>query len=785
MKERGARRDVVVLLAIPLLVGLLSASLAAQVTDEQIVTSIERGVQHLLDTQTDQGLWSPDAETRIYSHSYVGPNEVCAMLALAYAGVSMNEPKMQKGFDALLKLEMRHTYVCALRIMVISKLLPKLRREQAARARQVMKTDAAFLVDTQRDNGAWGYPRYEADSDPPKIIRADTWWDFSNTQIAILGLSEASKAGLEIPAAVYKKTQDLYLKEQFEDGGWDYGHEFGSRNAHRDSPYGSMSAAAVASLFLTRDLLYPGIGCPCRSGRSSGRVPAVDRAIDKGLGWLAKYFSAKEHPAVVPGGSAKLKGWLFYWLYSCERAGLASGIKYFGTHDWYAEGAQVIVRMQRSGGGWVKNNLTCWAICFLVKGRAPILFNKLQFDGEWNNHPRDMANLVKYVSKQKEQPLQWQIINFLAPVEEWHDAPILYITAESKLEFSAEEKAKLREFTDTGGTILFEASCGNKAAKDSWDRILKELWPEFELKRLSKEHALWTADQKIRGRLPILFGMSDGVRTFMIVSWHDMSCAWHRLSVIKRPILFDLGGNFYVYATDRRALRARLADKRVMNRTNYTAATIRTGSHAAVTAVRVKHKGDWYTGQSYSLVKRLASALAEWSEIKVSVGEAAAPSALKPAAGQMAWLTGRQGVGLADDEAEALKTYLTSGGFLLAEATMGDRRFDAEFRALAGRMGLKMRPVDKTDPLITGQLGDASGFNIGTVKFKFALRAARIGKLEPELYRLLLGDRLVGIYSPFDLSYCQTGMDAFDCRGYEAEDARAVLTNILLLVTTR
>jgi len=783
MRSRATRG--ILASSVSLLVALLSSPLAAQVTDEQIVVSIERGVRHLLDTQTDQGWWTPGAETPVYSRRYVGGNEVCAMLALAYAGVSMNEPKMKKGFDALLKLEMGHTYVCALRIMVIAKVLPKLRREQAALARQVMKKDAAFLIDTQRDNGAWGYPAYEANSDPPRINRNDTWWDFSNTQIAILGLSEAARAGLEIPAATFKKAQDLYLKEQFPDGGWDYGHEFGGRNIHRDSPYGSMSAAAVASLFLTRDLLYPGIGCPCRAGRSSGRVPAVDRAIDKGLEWLGQYFSAGEHPAVVAGGSARLRGWLFYWLYSCERAGLASGIKYFGTHDWYAEGARVIVRMQQRDGGWGRNNLTCWAICFLVKGRAPILFNKLRFDGEWNTHPRDMANLVGYVSKQKEQPLQWQIINLEVPVAEWHDAPILYITAESKLELPEDQKRKLREFTDTGGTILFEASCGNRAAKGSWERLLAELWPEFELKRIDRDHPLWSADQKIAGRLPVLFGMSDGVRTFMIVSWSDISCAWHRLSVIREPILFELGGNFYVYATDRRPLRARLAEKRVMTRKSYTDATIRVGPHDALTVARVKHTGDWYTGRNYHLRDRLAAAVAEWSELKLAVGDAAAPSDLKPGDVRLAWLTGRQSVGLADDELAALKAYLSGGGFLLAEALMGDVRFDAEFRALAGRLGLKMRPVGKDDPLVTGKLDLASGFDVGTVKFKFALRGARIGKLEPELYLLYLGEKPVGVYSPFDLSYCQTGMDAFDCRGYEAEDARAILTNILLLASTR
>lgn len=764
------------------LVGVLAspAIAAAQVTDDQVQAAIDRGVAALLAAQTDKGWWSPEGTLPLYGNNYIGANEVTAMLALAYADVSMNNPKMEKGFKALLELPLLHTYTRALRIMVLAKLMPKLRREQADGARAFIRLDAKFLVDTQRPNGAWGYPRYVKDSKPPQIDAKDTWCDFSNTQIAILGLSEAVRSSIEIPEIVFKRTQDLYLKEQFEDGGWDYLHEFGGRNKHRDNPYGSMTAAAVASLFLTRDILYPSLGCPCRGDRSSGRVPRVDEAIDHGLDWLARHFSAKEHPSVYPDGAAKLANWLFYWLYSCERAGLASGIKYFGTHDWYAEGAAYIIRKQGRTGDWGANNLTCWAICFLAKGRAPILFNKLKFRGEWSNHPRDMANLVGYVSKLKEQPLQWQIVNLEVPVDEWHDAPILYITAESPLDFSEEEKAKLRRFTDNGGTILFEASCGHRAAKMSWERILKEVWPEFELEIISREHPIWTADQKITGRLPNLLGMQDGMRTFMFVSWQDMSCAWQRMSVTQNVPLFDLGGNLYVYSTDRRPLRARLATKRLVSRDSYVAAKLSPGGRPELTVARVKHGGDWYVGQNYRLLARLGTAVSASARLKLQVREAMPPVELASTGAQVAWLVGRKDVRLPAAEVAGLRKFMADGGLLVAESAMGDRRFDASFRELAGQLGLRVLRLSKDSPLLTGGLGSATGFSIDTVKFQFALRAERVGKNEPELYGLYLDDRMVGVYSPFDLLYCQTGQDAFDCRGYEAEDALAILTNILL-----
>ncbi len=114
---------------------------------------------------------------------------------------------------------------------------------------------------------------------------------------------------------------------------------------------------------------------------------------------------------------------------------------------------------------------TCFAILFLYKGRAPILFNKLQDTpgGEkwtWNAHRQDIHNLTAYIEKNKEMAIQWQIVSLKGPVEELHDAPVLFISAETAPKFTDEEKKKLREFTDTGGTILLEASCGNPAVRD-------------------------------------------------------------------------------------------------------------------------------------------------------------------------------------------------------------------------------------------------------------------------------------------------------------------------------
>jgi hypothetical protein len=71
------------------------------------------------------------------------------------------------------------------------------------------------------------------------------------------------------------------------------------------------------------------------------------------------------------------------------------------------------------------------------------------------------------------------------------------------------------------------------------------------------------------------------------------------------------------------------------------------------------------------------------------------------------------------------------------------------------------------------------------VKFQRSLRVMRLGRPHAELMGIYDGDKLVGIFSPFDILFSTTGYNAYNCRGYQAQDAEAVAINILLYVTTR
>jgi hypothetical protein len=171
--------------------------------------------------------------------------------------------------------------------------------------------------------------------------------------------------------------------------------------------------------------------------------------------------------------------------------------------------------------------------------------------------------------------------------------------------------------------------------------------------------------------------------------------------------------------------------------------------------------------------------------MSIKEAEPVVPGTAVPAGTTLLYLSGRAGCDLDAAGQAWLKSYLAGGGFLFAEAALGDKRFDASLRATISAAGLTFKRMDASSPLISGQLpSGASGYNVNSVGYTYALRDERAGKPLPELLGIYLGEKMVGIYSPYDIMFRQTGCEAFDCRGYDADDARALAVNLALYAST-
>lgn len=743
------------------------ARAARGVDDDAVQRALEKAKECLINQQQDDGTWM-EREEHGAAQPY-GRSEL-AMLTLTHLGMKADEPVMKKGWDALLKRNCDYVYARALRAMALAAVQEQLAGERRTRARKALVSDVNYLIRTQGRHGGWNY-RGGGN-------QARARYDLSNTQLAILGLRDAALAGIEgIPVATWKRTQDLYLRVQLADGSWNYGeHNAGIGN---DTPgYGSMTAAGLASIYITADMLMPGGGCPCTKGHSRPVGATVERPMGAALMWLERNFSARSNPR-----SPRDPDWYhYYWLYGLERVGLASGHMYFGRYNWYREGAKLLVASQGADGSWGSDlSDTCFAALFLHKGRAPILFEKLQFEGRWNSHPRDLANLTRYVSQVKEQPFQWQIVSLYTPMEDLHEAPVLYLTPESVPPFGDEEKATLREFTDTGGTLLVEASCGNRTVREWFEAFAAEVWPEWSLEKLTDDHPVFNVPYKLK-TTPEILGISDPLRTFVYYAPDDVSCPWEMKAVATKNYLFQFGVNLFTVATDRSPIRPRLTglekpdEGRLGDR-------VRVARRRNLKLARLKYDGPWDGTSHYKVFERLYGILRENGRMSVIIGEKGlAPSELTDE--DVAYLGGVGNVSLADAQREALGAYVENGGFLIAEGVGGSVEFYKAMVLLTGRLGWQMKALENDHPVMTGEIGRSTGFNLTeAIEFRHALKIARADKPRAELIGLYRGDTLIGVYSPFDLLFSLAGYDAFDLRGYRPPDAAAIATNLFIHLT--
>jgi hypothetical protein len=117
-----------------------------------------------------------------------------------------------------------------------------------------------------------------------------------------------------------------------------------------------------------------GVSSLCIVLRAKGNVtPKKDVRVIKALKWLGTNLNFGNNP--------QKGGWQYYWIYSVERAGSASGAEWFGDRPWFKEGSDYLLGQQNDDGSWGKEGggkkvcNTAWAILFLRRATRSIVYS--------------------------------------------------------------------------------------------------------------------------------------------------------------------------------------------------------------------------------------------------------------------------------------------------------------------------------------------------------------------------------------------------------------------------
>jgi len=613
----------------------LFASGVRAATPEQVEKAIRAGVDHLYQVQSgdnwDNG-WNQD-------NGNTGGRTALVTYALLAAGESPQNPKLKSAVDFLLKQKPPGIYTLGLRCNVWF-LLP-----QTPEIKDAFRADAVSLQQAMKIKGkARGLYNYTKDD--------GMRYDHSVSQYGVLGLWAAAQANIELNANTWKNADEAWRRTQQKDGGWTYD------DGEKSKSIPSMTAAGVASLFITQEYTngMAGIGC-------TGNIK--DEHIERGLKWMSDHFKEVGN---------------YYTWYGVERIGVASGLKYFGTVNWYHQGADLMVRNQNKQGAWGDVPDTAFAILFLVRGRAPVMMSKLEYVVDtagdkprpptWNQRPRDVANIARWTGRQIERDLNWQIVNLNVGVEELHDAPILYLSGKDSLQFTSEQEMKLKQFVEGGGLILGNADCGSKPFAESFRKLGTKIFG-WEFRELPEDHPIYTSEQYKRAGWkikPSLLGLSNGARELMLLfPTADPAKGWQTQAFLgpDREPLSQLTTNIFLYAVDKQNLRYK-GDTYLVN-VNEKAKPAKT-----IKVARLQYSGNW--DPEPGGWRRLNALMQNEQQtaietLPVKLGE-------KKLAGQkIAHLTGTGRFTLNTAQREEIRKFVEAGGTLIVDAAGGNGEF--------------------------------------------------------------------------------------------------------------
>ena len=740
----------------------------------QVLAAIEHGRAYLKREQLPRGNWTEFP-------GYEGGVTSLCTLALLNAGTPADDPSIKQALNFLRNLEPDKTYTVALQTMVFCAATPK--QDMLRITRNVRWLEAHQIKEGQR-RGSWSYPGPGGDN--------------SNAQFAVLALYDGQRVGVEVSRDTWLLAQKYWSSTQNEDGSWGY--------VPGDSGTGSMTCAGIGGLYISTAGLESGDASVEGGNVICCRPHVPDDGLERAIAWLGSRFSVNHNPRPAGGGQSCL----YYYLYGLERAGRLTAHRFIGKHDWYREGAELLVREQDSLSHYWKGNWyaerdprisTAMALLFLSKGRRPIIMAKVKYgEGDmWNQHRRDAAHLTEYTEGSWGLGLTWQVMDpETASVEDLLQAPILYISGSQAPNLLPYAK-KLRDYVDRGGFIFAEACCSdsgrfNTAFRQLMASVFPE--PEYKLAPIPPGHPVWRMQEIVRPGSPYvgrLHGIEYGCRTCVVYATEDLSCywelarpgQWNRYPAEVAEHIADalaLGVNVLTYATNREPKGKEQAFDTPTGEDSVLDASTR----SVIDIAKLRHGGGCNDAPG-ALLNLLRTATQ--GELKLQVRSApeliniSDPNLFKY---HLLFMHGRQEFRLTDAERQRLREYLERGGTLLADSICASKAFTESFRRelAAALPGKQLQAIPGSDNIFTKAYG---GYDIRHVSMRDPQVAdvgqpvaARVRQVEPQLEGLQIDGRWAVIFSPFDISCALESHQGIGCRGYTQEDAARIGLNVLL-----
>ena len=658
-------------------------------------------------------------------------------------------PAMAKPIKFLTRLYPSSTYAASFQANVMT-LLPN----KDVYRRALLRDFRYLLTEIHRDGAYhYGLPRSEL---PNPALPGD--WDNSNTQYGVLGAWACAHEGIKVPFKYWELAASHWRKKQWPNGSWVYDGYRGANpppTIYSGDSANTFTPAGVASLLICDEFMLAG----------ANKQPVIDENVLRGLHWMNTHFSHYIN-RMTP-----------YSMYGYERVALASGLQQFGGVDWYRALAARLLTIADSHGRWPFEDYTigtAYGLLILDRGLNPVIMSKLQYTkdyfGSWNARPRDAANFVSWLTDTDEVPGSWQVVSINAPMSQWLNSPILFITGDRAPKFTKQQVLQLTTYVDDGGIVFCAGNDQSQSFKRAMLRYGEEVvHNQYQAHILSRKSYIFTMQPWYH---PTSYGqymgISNGVRYLWIIANRDLGARWQARQFNDRDD-FEVPANLYLYAVGNSSPADRLQSLFVPHPL---------GAMARKLAVnRLVYQGNWNPEPgAWPRMGRLAA-----QDFSTGVSFSYLPATqLRAGKTPLTTLTGTQNFKLPPAQVTALRQYLDKGGMLFADAAGGKMLFGDGMHNLVKELYPKavLQKIPLTDPLITGHF--AGGISIASVHYrKFTLQEYGL-KNVPQLLGLKRGNRWVVVFSPWDVTSGLLGTKTWGVAGYTPASAQAIAHNVLM-----
>ena len=367
------------------------------------------------------------------------------------------------------------------------------------------------------------------------------------------------------------------------------------------------------------------------------------------------------------------------------------------------------------------------------------------------------------------------------------DIPILFMAGDYDFTFSDKEVENLRKFIVDGGTIIFNAARGRDEFSQAVAREMRRVFPGKLFMRLPMDHPVFNARYRITQVLsmvngvqfqqpPEVYSMDIGTRAAAILVPGGMGTAWsgEQYHPAGKHVVGEsavrLGVNLIAYTLGSTEYGKFLAQE-------FPTYQGKTREGDVFKYVQAKYTGSWDLNPAIQNTVQQSLHDNTREVVHVDYGPQTVTFDDQQLGNYpLVFMTGHYDFQLAPAEIENLATYLNNGGTLVATAAAGLKPFDTAFRREIKRVIPKgeLIKLPPSHPLFT------TGWNpLEKVAYSPAALRDNPGLEYPEVWGLFIDDRLVVIYSPFDLMSGMNRENNAYAKGLAPDDATRLVLNFI------